>query len=102
VHWADLFSRKYASDLAAQTLEEVFKINPNDPDAHAAMAGVIVETTYDLAAVRHHLDTALKINPKHARALRVRASIEIDRNEWDAAQKTLAQILAVNPQDLEA
>ncbi len=102
VHWADLFSRKYASELAAQTLEEVFKINPNDPDAHAAMAGVIVETTYDLAAVRHHLDAALKINPKHARALRVRASIEIDRNEWDGAQKTLAQILAVNPQDLEA
>ena len=102
VYWADLFSRKYASELAAQTLEEVFKVNPNHPDAHAAMAGVIVETTYDLAAVRHHLDAALAVNPKNARALRVRASIEIDRNEWDAAQKTLGQILAVNPQDLEA
>jgi Tfp pilus assembly protein PilF len=102
VHWADLFSRKYASDLAAQTLEEVFKVNPNHPDAHAAMAGVIVETTYDLAAVRHHLDTALAVNPKNARALRVRASIEIDRNEWDAAHKTLGQILAVNAQDVEA
>jgi cellulose synthase operon protein C len=102
VLWADLFSRKYANELAAQTLEEVFKINPNDPDAHAAMAGVITETTYDLAAVRHHLDTALKINPKNTRALRVRASLEIDRNEWDAAQKTLAQILAVNAQDLDA
>lgn len=102
VHWADLFSRKYASELAAQTLEEVFKINPNDPDAHAAMAGVIVETSYDLAAVRHHLDAALAINPKNTRALRVRASIEIDRNEWDAGNKTLAQVLAVNPQDLEA
>jgi predicted Zn-dependent protease len=102
VMWADLFSRKYASELAAQTLEEVFKINPNDPDAHAAMAGVIIETSYDLAAVRHHLDAALKVNPKNTRALRVRASIEIDRNEWDAAQKTLAQILAANAQDLEA
>ena len=80
VHWADLFSRKYASELAAQTLEEVFKVNPNHPDAHAAMAGVIIETSYDLAAVRHHLDTALKLNPKNARALRVRASIEIDRH----------------------
>jgi tetratricopeptide (TPR) repeat protein len=102
VHWADLFSRKYASELAAQTLEDVFKVNPNHPDAHAAMAGVIVETSYDLAAVRHHLDSALKVNPKNARALRVRASIEIDRNEWDAAQKTLAQITAVNAQDVEA
>lgn len=102
VHWADLFSRKYASDLAAQTLEEVFKINPNDPDAHAAMAGVIIETTYDLAAVRHHLSAALGVNPKNTRALRVRASLEIDRNEWAAAHKTINQILAVNPQDLEA
>jgi tetratricopeptide (TPR) repeat protein len=102
VHWADLFSRKYASELAAQTLEEAFKVNPNHPDAHAAMAGVIIETSYDLAAVRHHLDAALKVNPKNARALRVRASIEIDRNEWDAAQKTLTQILAINAQDLEA
>jgi hypothetical protein len=102
VQWADLFSRKYASELAAQTLEEVFKVNPNHPDAHAAMAGVITETTYDLAAVRHHLDAALAVNPKNARALRVRASIEIDRNEWDAAQKTLDKILAINAQDLEA
>ena len=102
VDWADLFSRKYASELAAQTLEEVFKVNPNQPDAHAAMAGVITETSYDLAAVRHHLDAALAVNPKHARALRVRASIEIDRNEWDAAQKTLAQVLAVNKDDVEA
>jgi len=102
VEWADLFSRKYASELAAQTLEEVFKVNPNHPEAHAAMAGVIVETSYDLAAVRHHLDAALAVNPKNVRALRVRASIEIDRNEWDAAQKTLGQILAINTQDLEA
>ncbi|HEY5925579.1 MAG TPA: tetratricopeptide repeat protein [Kofleriaceae bacterium] len=102
VQWADLFSRKYANELAAQTLEEVFKVNPNHPDAHAAMAGVIIETTYDLAAVRHHLDSALKVNPKNVRAMRVRASIEIDRNEWDAAQKGLAQILTINAQDLEA
>jgi cellulose synthase operon protein C len=102
VHWADLFSRKYASELAAQTLEEVFKVNPNHPDAHAAMAGVITETTYDLAAVRHHIDAALAINPKNTRALRVRASIEIDRNEWDAAHKTLDKVLSINKEDLEA
>ena len=36
---------KYAAQLAEQTLEEVFKVNPNHPDAHAAMAEVIVETT---------------------------------------------------------
>jgi cellulose synthase operon protein C len=102
VRWADLFSRKYASELAAQTLEEVFKVNPNHPDAHAAMAGVITDTSYDLQAVDHHLDAALAVNPKNVRALLVRASIEIDRNEWDAAQKTLGQVFAVNKEDLEA
>jgi tetratricopeptide (TPR) repeat protein len=102
IAWADLFSRKYAAEPAAATLEEVFKVNPNHPDAHAAMAGVIVETSYDLAAVRHHLDASLAVNPKNARALRVRASIEIDRNEWDAANKTIDQVLSINAQDVEA
>lgn len=102
VAWADLFARKYASDLAAQTLEEVFKVNPNQPDAHAAFAELIVNSSYDLAAVRHHLDAALAVNPKHARALRVRASLEIDRNQWNAASQILDQVLAVNKDDVEA
>ena len=102
VDWADLFLQKYAAQLAEQTLEDVFKVNPNHPDAHAAMAEVIVETRYDLAAVNHHLDAALTVNPKNARALKVRASISIDRNEWDDAQKTLDSVLAINKEDVEA
>lgn len=102
IAWADLFLEKYAAQLAEQTLEEVFKVNPNDPEAHAAMAEVIVETRYDLAAVRHHLDAALAGNPKNARALKVRASIEIDQNQWDKANKTLDAVLAVNKDDVEA
>ena len=102
IAWADLFLEKYAAQLAEQTLEEVFKVNPNDPEAHAAMAEVIVDTRYDLAAVRHHLDAALAVNPKNARALKVRASIEIDQNQWAAANKTLDGVLAVNKDDVEA
>ncbi|MBA3460317.1 MAG: tetratricopeptide repeat protein [Deltaproteobacteria bacterium] len=102
VEWADLFLQKYAAPLAEQTLEEVFKVNPNHPDAHAAMAEVIVETRYDLAAVRHHVDAALAVNPKNARALKVNASISIDQNQWDAAKKLLDTVLAANPQDTEA
>jgi predicted Zn-dependent protease len=102
VAWADLFLEKYAAQLAEQTLEEVFKVNPNDPDAHAAMAQVILETRYNLEDVRHHLDAALGLNPKNARALKARASIEIDRNQWDAANKTLDGVLAANKDDVEA
>lgn len=102
VAWADLFVRKYAAQLAEQTLEEVFKINPNHPDAHAAMADVITQTSYDLQAVRHHLEAAFAVNPKHTRALRVRASIEIDNNNWEAAKKTLDEVLAIDPEDVHA
>jgi len=102
VRWADLFSQKYASELAAQTLEEVFKVNPNHPDAHAAMAEVILDTTYDLAAVHHHLDAAFAVNPKNARALRAAASLAIDQNRWDEATKMLDDVLKTNSQDVEA
>ena len=102
IAWADLFLEKYAAQLAEQTLEEVFKVNPNDPEAHAAMAQVIVETRYDLAAVRHHLDASLAGNPRNARALKVRASIEIDQNQWDTANKTLDGVIAANKDDVEA
>lgn len=102
VAWADLFLDKYAADPAGQTLEEVFKVNPNDPEGHAAMAQVIVETSYDLAAVRHHLQASLGVNPKNARALKVRASIEIDQNQWTDATRTLDGVLALNKDDVEA
>lgn len=102
VAWAELFLEKYASDLAEQTLEEVFKVNPNHADAHAMMAAVILEKSYDLAAVRHHLDAAFAVNPKQVRGLLVRASIEIDQNQWKNALATLNQVLAIDPQHLEA
>lgn len=102
IAWAYLFLQKYASAFAEDTLEEVFKVNPSDPDAHAAMAATLLESRYDLAAVRHHLDKAFEQNPKNQRALLVRASIEIDQNQWDAAKKTVDEILAVNPKNVEA
>src|SRR6185436_10752629 len=99
---ADLFLQKYAAANAEATLEEVFKVNPNHPDAHAAMAEVILETKYDLQAVRHHLKAALETNPKSTRALKARASIEIDNSQWDAAIKSLDAVLAINKEDVEA
>lgn len=102
IAWADLFLRKYAAANAEQTLEEVFKVNPNHPEAHAAMAEVILETKYDLQAVRHHLKAALEVNPKNPRALKARASIEIDQNRWDEATRSLDAVLAMNKEDVEA
>ncbi|MBA3541041.1 MAG: tetratricopeptide repeat protein [Deltaproteobacteria bacterium] len=102
VEWADLFLQKYSAPLAEQTLEDVFKINPNHPDAHAAMADVILETSYDMAAVKHHLAAAFAVNPKNVRAIKARASVEIDKNQWDVALKSLDEVLAINKEDTEA
>ena len=53
--------------------------------------------------MRHHLDAAFAVNPKNARALETqRASIEIDQNQWATANKTLDDVLAVDPTDVEA
>ena len=100
--WADLFRSKYEVEVAEQTYDEVLKVNPNQPDAHAGIAAAILEDRYDLATARHHLDDALAVNPRHVPALLVRASIEIDQNQWDAAQKTLAEVRQVDPTSLEA
>lgn len=102
VAWAQLFLDKYAADLAEQTFDEVLKINPNQPDAHAGMATMLLENRYDLTTARHHLDAALAVNPHHVPTLVVRAGVEIDQNQWDAAGKTIAEILAINPQSTQA
>ena len=103
VAWADLFFYKYAAEVAVKTLEDdVFKVNPNSPDGHALMAEVLLETSYDLPAIQHHLDAALAVDPHQARALEVRAQILIDGHEWDAANAALDQVLAVNKEDLPA
>jgi tetratricopeptide (TPR) repeat protein len=100
--WSELFLEKYASEPAEQQLEEVFKVNPNQPDAHAEAAEVELEKDYDLAEVGSHLDKALAVNPKNMRAILVRAGIQIDQNQWDAAKKTLGDVLAINPSSTEA
>jgi tetratricopeptide (TPR) repeat protein len=63
---------------------------------------MVLENRYDLATARHHLAAALAINPRHVPALLVRAGIEIDQNQWDAARKTIAEVLAINPQSTKA
>lgn len=97
VEWGHFFLEKYAVADAEQSFDEVLKRDPNHPDAHNGMALVKLEQSYDLAAARHHIDLALKSNPRHLPSLLTRATLEIDQNKWDAAKATLAEVLAVNP-----
>lgn len=101
IEWGHLFLSKYAAGDAQQSFEEVLKIDPNHPDAHAGMARVKLEQSYDIAGAQRHLEQALEINERHVPSLLVKASIEIDQNKWDAARATLERAFAVNPMSFE-
>lgn len=102
VEWGHLFLSKYAAGNAEQSFDEVLKLNPRHPDAHAGMALVKLEQSYDLKAAGHHIAEALKVNPTHVPALLTRASLEIDQNKWSAARASVAEALAVNPMSFQA
>jgi tetratricopeptide (TPR) repeat protein len=102
LEWGHLFLEKYAAAYAEQSFDDVLKIDPRHPDAHAGMARVKLEQSYNVAAARHHLEAALKVNPSHVPSLLIRAELEIDGNQWTAARATIDQVLAVNPHDLQA
>jgi cellulose synthase operon protein C len=102
IEWGYLFLDKYAPGDAEQSFDEVLKIDPRNPDAHAGMAAVKLEPSYDLAAATAHLTRALEVNPRHVPSLLLRAGIEIDQNQWQKAMATLGEVFSVNPQDLEA
>lgn len=101
IYWGDLFLSKYAAADAVDSYDEVLKIDPHHPDAHAGMARAKLETSYDIATARRHLEQALKSNPKHVPALLIRASVEIDQNRWSAAKATLREVFSVNPLSFE-
>ena len=102
VEWGYLFLDKYAPADAEQSFDEVLKIDPRHPDAHAGMAAVKLEPSYDLATATTHLTRALEINPRHVPSLLLRAGVEIDQNQWDKAKATINEVFAVNPQELDA
>lgn len=99
VEWGRLFLEKYAAGYAEQSFDDVLKVDPNHPDAHAGMARVKLEQSYDVRGATEHIEKALAQHPRHPWALAIRAELEIDNAQYDDAKKTLGEILAVNPND---
>jgi len=102
IEWGKLFLSNYSAANAEQSFDDVLKIDAKHPDAHAGMARVAITDRYDVAAARHHVEQALATNPQHTGALLVRAEIEINSNDYDAAKATLGQVFAVDAGHLEA
>ncbi len=102
VQWGWLFLEKYAAGYAEQSFDEVLKVDANHPDALVGLARVKLEQNYDVKGATDLITRALAQNPRHAGALSLRAELEIDNAQYDDARKTLAQVFAVNPNDVDA
>jgi predicted Zn-dependent protease len=102
LEWGETFLEKYAAGEAEEDARSALQLAPNDPEAHVLMARVKIEQSYDAAAANRELDLALKLNPRHAGALALRATLLLDIEEYAEVEKIAKSILAVNPKDERA
>ncbi len=102
LEWGWLFLGKYNAADAEACFDDVLELDASNPDAHAGMARVKLEQGYDVRAAEKHIEKALATNPRHVRALLIRAELQIDNSEYGAAKTTLGEVLAQNPGQLEA
>lgn len=99
LEWADTFLEKYAAGEAEQAANEALALAPDDPEVHFLLARIKLEQTYDVPAANREIDAALKVNPKHAGALVLRAELEIDNEEYAEAERLAREVLSVNAKD---
>jgi tetratricopeptide (TPR) repeat protein len=88
---------------AQASYQEAIRLDPNFADAHAQL-GVLLRSAGDpsaLAQAKSHLETALKINPKHPVALRNHALLLSEMGKIDEAIQALSDSLKVQPASAE-
>ena len=100
--WGFVFLEKHSVANAEASFRDVLKLDPEQPDAHAGMARVLLEQRYDVAAADSELRLALAVNPQHAGALALRAEIALDGEDFAAAAAQVAALRQVNPRDAGA
>lgn len=102
LEWARLFLQKHDLAHAAECVEEALEHNPRNAEAHAWMARIEIERSFDFPAASAHLDLALAVNPHLVAAHVTRAAMALRSMEIEEADRHLDLALAVNPSDLEA
>jgi tetratricopeptide (TPR) repeat protein len=98
---AELFLEKYDPGHAEEVTREVLKKAPNNPEAHVWMAHVKLDQALDFDAAEHHVDEALKVNPRLAGAYFVLAGIRLRDGEFDESDKEADAGLKFDPENLD-
>lgn len=74
------------------------KANPDDPTPHVLLARVARQEA-DLITARAQLDTALRLDPKNAPALREMGLLVFAGRQYDLARRFFVRAVTANPQD---
>jgi tetratricopeptide (TPR) repeat protein len=96
----DLALEKHDFALAAKAYQEGLKQFPDDPDFHFGLARAYENG--DRTAMLAELEAATKVNPHHVPSLLLLADHRIASEDYDAAEKLLDEVKAVNPWRPEA
>src|SRR6185436_1157567 len=99
LEWGDIFVEKHAAGNAEASFRDVLKLDPRHPDAHAGLARVLIEQSYDEAGAETEIAAALAVNPRHPRALALRGEIALDAEELDQVAAVVAELRRTNPRD---
>ena len=102
VEWARLFMEKYDAGHAEESLRAALAQNPACAEAHALMARVRIEQSFDFTAATAYSERALEINPSLVMAHVTLAGMDLRDLDFAAADTHLGTALQVNPNDLEA
>ncbi len=90
---------KHDFALAAKVYEEGLKQLPDDPDLLCGQAQAFAGDRETQGA---SLQAALKVNPRHVPSLLLLADHLIDAEAYNEAEKTLARVVAINPDHPDA
>ncbi|GIW72150.1 MAG: hypothetical protein KatS3mg102_1692 [Planctomycetota bacterium] len=106
VEWAELYLEKWDLPEARRLLRRVLERNPRDPDANALLAETHLEDLYSgtesYERAHQAIAAALATDPRHVRALVLRAEMLIGDALYDEALAALEQALARAPQQPRA
>jgi predicted Zn-dependent protease len=102
LEWGELFLEKHAADNALACFRDVLAVDPGQPDAQVGLARALLDQGGDSDTVGRALQAALAVNPRHARALALKAEIALDAEDWPAVSALVASIRRTNPRDPHA
>jgi Flp pilus assembly protein TadD len=89
-------AKKFAA--AQVKFEEALKANPNMPDAHNNLAFCLrKQSPENFASSLQHYNTALRLNPKLARAYEYRGVLFVELGRKEDAEKDLATLKQLDP-----